>query len=942
MKKRVRGIFGPAGQAGTWEAKKGFVLLFIPILLLLIVALYLFAHRPAQESPKTTGKPIYLDTTYSFAERAADLISRMTLEEKASQMISSRAPAIKRLGIREYGWWNEALHGVARLQLEEGGNATLLWNTTSYPIDLSLASSWDPELMYREAVLISDEAREVAPENRLNLDFWSPTINLSRDPRWGRNDESFGEDPFLTTKIAGQFVNGMEGKDMLGNLLPEAGGYLKTITTLKHYAANNSEINRRVGSSDMDERTLREYYLAAFKGIVQESRVQSVMTSYNEINGEPTTASVLLVDNLLRQTFGFDGYVTSDCDSVMDISASHLWTPSGWMHSVSVTERIAFAMTAGVDLNCNAGYNDRNNYANQAPAAVAEKIATQTGLFTENDMDTALLRLFTARMQLGEFDYDLGKDVPWISKARERVPAGAWGNDDSNRAITVTPQRLAMAAEAGEKSLVLLKNAETTRKDGSKGRLLPLKIPNSGPFTVAVVGIFANPRPGMSEYQYLGGYSSSQGTSARVKHVNPYNGIRDAILSINPAAAVTFYTGFTDTLLSEVDASHVAAAAAADLAIVYAGSDASTADEEGDREDVSLPGAQAELIQKIGQANPNTIAVMETIGMMDVTGFETNVPAILWSSYNGQQKGTALARVLTGAANPSGRLPFTWYQNNAQLPAITDYRLRPSGTYPGRTYLYFAGPVSYPFGYGLSYTTFSYANLKLEKKNLDANDTLRISVDVTNSGEVAGDEVVQLYVNTPDAPSALERPIKRLRGFQKISLKPGETKTVMMDIHIPDLAFFDETQGRYVVDNGRYGMQVSRSAADADIQLQDSLQVTGSLKPALKVVTIKPIQEGDQALDIPTRVFFEKNKTIIPQLTVALSDETLYGYIKKGGGKALPDGMQISYTSNRPEVAAPDWKGALRTFQAGVATITATVKYQGVTKTVDFIVYVKG
>ena len=513
------------------------VMLIIPIIVTLFTAAAV--PPPAAAAPQAAASPrvmqapstpIYLDMSYSFEERAADLVSRMTLAEKASQMISSRAPAISRLGVREYGWWNEALHGVARLQTAASGNATVLQNTTSYPIDLSLGSTWDPELMYREAVMISDESREVVPDNIRNLDFWSPTINMSRDPRWGRNDESYGEDPLLVTKIVSQFVNGMEGKDMEGNLLPEGNGYLKTITTLKHYAANNSEVNRLNGTSNMDDRSLREYYTAAFRGIVQDSNVRSVMTSYNRVNGVPASASVYLMDNLLRQTFGFTGYVTSDCDSVYEISAGHHWIPPGWSTQVDQTSRTAFALSAGEDLDCNAGYNDGQNYSNRVVPAVAANITTETGKFTENDVDTSLVRLFTARMQLGEFDVALGQDVPWVTQARARVPQGTWANSNSNNAVTETTARLAMAREVGAKSLVLLKNNETTRKDGSTGKLLPIPVPASGTFKVLVIGALGN-----NTNFYLGGYSSTQGTNGQAKEVKPYDGIRNAIQAINPA-----------------------------------------------------------------------------------------------------------------------------------------------------------------------------------------------------------------------------------------------------------------------------------------------------------------------------------------------------------------------------------------------------------------------
>lgn len=895
------------------------------------------AAKDGNTAPVNKDTPIYKDTSYSFAERAADLISRMNLSEKASQMNSSKAPAIPHLGIASYGWWNEALHGVSSMQLNSSGNASVVTNATSYPIDLSLASSWDPGLMYGEASMISDEAREVVPDNRLNLNFYSPTINLSRDPRWGRNDESYGEDPFLTTKIASQFVNGMEGKDMNGNLLTEGKGYLKTATTLKHYTANNSEADRRTGSADMDNRTLREFYTAPFKGVIENTHVNSLMTSYNSVNGVPTSASVYLLDNLVRQTWGFNGYITSDCDAVREITNGHQWTPPGWSSPINEVQRMAFANSAGVDLDCNAGYSDAYNYGNTIPTAISQKITTETGLYTENDVDTSLLRMFTGRMQLGEFDNP--DNVPWITEARQRY-SGTWTSSDSNNAVTETPERLEMAHKVADSTMVLLKNNETTKKDGTKGKLLPVQVPKSGAFNVAVIGYCASS-------MYLGGYSSMQTNSAAKNLVSAYDGIKNAVQKINPDASVTYYKGFTDSGnnvsdLKTVDPAAIEAAKAADLVVVYTGTDRGTASEDKDREDIVLPGAQASLIQQAGQANQNTIAVMETVGTVDVTAFEPNVSAMLWSSFNGERKGEALADVLLGVYNPSGRLPFTWYKNDSQLANMTDYTIRPTENTPGRTYMYFKGSASYPFGYGLSYTNFAYKNLKIDKKNLDANDSFKISVDVTNTGAVKGDDVVELYINTPDASAALQRPIKRLSGFQKVTLDANETKTVTLTVNVPDLAFFNEDQNKYVIDDGRYGIQISDSSADSDIKLQDSVKVSGALKPALNVVTVKANQEGDSAMDIPNRIIYNRKQVVVPHITVSMSDESLYGYIEKGQSKQLPQGMTVTYSSNRPSIAYVDGKERIHTGNKdGVATITAAVNYQGVTKTCDFIIYVK-
>ena len=925
--------------------------LVIPLVVSLFAAFPITAPAAARELQQSI--PIWQDPSYSFEERAANLVSRLTLSQKAGQLISSMANGgasitVDGKTIASYGWWNEALHGVSAVTTRNSSNASAVINTTSYPTDLTVASSWDPELLYREASMISDEAREVMPQNSLNLDFYSPTVNMHRDPRWGRNDESYGEDPLLAAAMAAQFVNGMQGQDMQGNLLPEGDGYLKTITTLKHYAANNSEGNRLNGTATYDERASREYYTAQFRMIVEMANPGSVMSSYNNISvtpyqsySYPAAASPYLIDNLMRQTFGFQGYFTSDCDAVYTITGRHNWTPPGWSRPMNTTERSAWALAAGEDLECNTGYNDGINYRTNVPTAISQNLTTPNGLFTENDVDVALTRLFTARMKLGEFD-DVANE-PWVAQARARVPS--WTNSNSNLAITETPERLAMAREVGSKSIVLLKNNVTTKKDGTTGELLPMPVPATGPFSVYVIGYFSNPSS-----MYLGGYSSSQQSNGIAKMVNGYNGLRNAILTINPDATVTYAKGFTNTStsasgLTTVDTTAVNNAANYDYVVVYVGTDSGTAREDNDRTSLSLPGAQASLISQVVAKNPNTIVYMETVGEVDVTPFEPAVSAMLWSSYNGMRKGEALADVILGNYNPSGHLPFIWYPGNGSdtsiIPPITDYTLRATDTLPGRTYMYYTGPLSYPFGWGLSYTTFSFSNLQIDNHALNANDTMHVSVDITNTGAITGAEVVQLYVNTPDADPALERPIKRLEGFQKVTLNAGETKTVDFTVEVPDLAFFDNDLNKWVVDNGRYGVQISTSSADANIQLQDYVQVSGTLTPILEVVTVKPHQADDEALDIPARVIYQKGRTIVPQVTVAMNDDTLYGYILKDNSKPFPAGMTFEYSSNRPEVVSVGVDGVIRAVGGGVATVTVTVNYEGVSKSTHFVAVVK-
>ncbi|WP_433366659.1 glycoside hydrolase family 3 C-terminal domain-containing protein [Actinoplanes sp. CA-142083] len=801
----------------------------------------------AEATPQAAA--VYLDPAYSPAERAADLVSRMTLPEKASQMISSMSAAIPRLGVAAYGWWNEAAHGVAREQTNDGDQPPNLTNTTSYPVSLSLGSTWNPGLVNREASLISDEAREIVRENRLDLDFYTPTVNLARDPRWGRNDETFGEDPMLTATLAAQFVNGLQG--------PPENGYYKAIATLKHYAANNSESNRLRGSSDMDERTLREYYTAQFRDVIRWSHPGSMMSAYNSVNGVPSAANSHLMETLARQTYGFDGYFTSDCDAIYEIMAGQNWLPPG-QGPLDQYGRTAVALKAGEDLDCNMGYHDEWHYANTIPDAV------QRGLISEDTVDVSLVRLFTARMALGEFDAE--RQVPWVAQARKRLAPGTWVNEESNKAVTQTPERLAMARQVADESIVLLRN---------QGNLLPLKTGKR----IAVIGTFADPGE-----LYLGGYSSNQTHSGTANSVTGVQGLQKAY-------SVDFLPGTMPGNLDVVDPAAVKAAKDYDAVIVYAGTDRETASEDHDRATLALPGAQAELIRQVAAANPRTIVYLETVGQVDVSPFAGQVPAILWSSFNGQRKGEALTDVISGAVAPSGRLPFTWYADERQLPPMEDYAIRPSGGSPGRTYQYFSGKIAYPFGYGLSYTTFTYSPMVF--------DGSRIKATVTNAGNVKGAEVVQLYATTPDSPKVGERPRKRLIGFQKVFLDPHQSAEVTIPVNTADLAFYDEKAKAFRLDPGRIGLQLSTSSAEKDIKQRVYASVSTPPAPTPAVVTAKP-----------GRVQFPVGAHIDPHPTVAYSDQSIRD-------------TSVGYQSNRPSVVEVTPTGLIAR-APGVATITLT------------------
>ena len=878
--------------------------------------------------------PVYLNPAYPPAERAADLVSRMTTAEKAAQMDSSQAPAIPRLGVAAWGWWNESNHGVNASTLTPSGNATILTNTTSYPSDLSMGSTWNPGLVYREARQIGAEAREVSPGNTENLDFYAPTVNLSRDPRWGRNDETWSEDPTLTADLASQYVDGLQGETPQGQLPKSANGYYQAIATLKHFAANNTENARLTGSSDMDQRTLREYYTAQFASIIAQSHPGSIMSSYNEVNGTPSPASVQLSQELARETFGFTGYFTSDCDAVYIMQAGHHWTPPNASAPVDQYTRSAYANSAGEDLDCNAGYHDSYSYGNTIPTALTQHIQTLTGTYNIGDVDTSLVRLFTARIETGEFDSE--DRVPWVAAARRALGGVTWVNSNANNAITETPQRLRQAQDSADQSLVLLRNSAPA---GGSSPLLPLKVPSSGPYKLAVIGYFAHP-----QFLYLGGYSSIQGPAGAAHNVDAYAGIKAAVQAINPGAQVDFYPGVTGgttaASLTTVDPASVAAAGHYDAVVVVAGTDFSTGTEARDRTSLALPGAQASMIQQVEAANPNTVVYLETMGEVDTSPFQASTPALLWSSYNGQRQGAALADVLLGKAGPSGHLPFTWYADASQIPPITDYAIRPAAGTDGRTYQYFTGSVSWPFGYGLSYADFRYSPLAIDRSHVDANGTVTASTDVTNISRVPGATVAQLYVTTPDAPAAAQRPVRRLVAFQKVFLGPGQTRHLTFQVSVPGLAFFSEAANRYQVDDGRYGLQLGTSSTD--IAGQAFIDVTGALRPVPSVVTVQPVMPGDPAAGVAQRVFFPAGAAIVPQVSVSLSDQSLHGYITRGQSTPLPPGMIVRYSSDRPDVVRASPGGsALRAVGPGPATITATVTYHGRTAAGSVVVDVQ-
>ncbi len=785
----------------------------------------------------------YRDTSRPFEERALDLISRMTLDEKISQL-SFDAPAIPRLGIRAWTWWNEASHGVIPV-FQSFAEAT------SFPVCLALANSWDPALVRETAGAISDEMRALYNMNGKELDYWCPTVNMGRDPRWGRNDEAFGEDPLLAGSLAAAYVQGIQGNDER---------YLKAISTPKHFAANNSEYNRNSASSNVDEATLREYFLPVFEHCFREGRAQSVMTAYNRISGVPCSVNEHLLQDILRDEWGFDGYVVSDDGAVGDIGPNYnlMWgQPRGHFYASTMQGGAALALNAGTDICCG------NDYKVWLKTALAE------GLTTEDAMDRALVHAFTARFRLGEFDP--AERLPWHGLGKESMCSDA---------------HAATALHAAEASLTLLKNesAFLPLKPEKVKKLLVIG-PNAiyrqlGSYSI---GGFADTRvsvPPLDGIRTLGkelGFDVSYAKGWQILDRPIEGGSRFPVLERaakeNGLEMDAYFDARTPEPVKELNRQLAArraqraqlpppvprhpvedpdlqksdetlwtealeAAGKADAVIVIAGTDPSVTSEGRDRSTLALPYEQDDKIRQLLQRNPNTAVVLITSG--PVTGqFLREVPAVLWAAYAGESQGTAIAEALFGRISPSGRSCETWYNCDEELPHISDYGIRPLDTpnQMGRTYQYWLGKPLFPFGHGLSYSSFEYSDFLLSSSELSPDDELSVSVTVRNSGCTEASEVVQLYGKKQGLWH--NQAYRKLIAFEKLSLKPAEEKRITLRLPVSALKIWDTPGRRYVVPEGSWYLWLGRSAGtDAEI-VGKEIRVSGSWNAPLSAVTIR-------------------------------------------------------------------------------------------------------
>lgn len=888
------------------------------------VALPAAAHAAAPAAHRAVT-PIYLDTHYSFAARAADLVSRMTLPEKVAQLSTNSAPAIPRLGVQQYTYWNEGQHGVNTLGANQDnaghGGAP---QATSFPVNFASTMSWDPQLVYQETTAISDEARGFddkslfgTGQNNLgpaasdygSLTYWAPTVNLDRDPRWGRTDEAFGEDPYLVSQMADAFVDGYQGETIDGK---SQTGYLKVGATAKHFALNNVEDNRTGISSNVSDTDLHDYYTAQFKSLIQNAHVSGLMTSYNAINGTPSVADTYTANQIAQREDGFDGYTTSDCGAIgttyQTFPNGHDWAAPGWTSDhgggngtwtntatgatlPAQAGGQAYALRAGTDLNCPGGENTLQNV----------EAAIKAGVLDEGVIDNALVKIFTVRMETGEFD-----------------PASKVPYTKITKAAIQSPAHQALATTVADNSLVLLKNQPVA---GTSSPLLPLSAEATK--KVVVVGDLAGKVT-------LGDYSGDPSLQ-----VDAVQGITNELKQADPGAQVVFDAAGTSTTatgpaaLSDATKADIASA---DAVVVFVGTDTDLATEGKDRTSIAMPGNYDSLIDEVSAVgNPRTALVVQSDGPVKISDEQGKFPAVVFSGYNGESQGTALADVLFGKQDPDGHLDFTWYADDSQLPDMSDYGLDPADTDGlGRTYQYFTGTPTYPFGYGLSYSTFRYSGVHADTARADANGTVRIGFTVTNTGTTAGSTVAQLYAAQKFGVSGVELPKERLAGFQKTKvLKPGQSQRITIAVHLPDLGIWDAKSAKSVVYDGTYAFQVSSDATHA-LGAAD-VAVTGALRPVVQEVTVQPDQvsyQVGQTLDLTGKNPWIKDDTDPSQETdrnLAVTADDVVEAAQSDGSFLDLTKAHVSYRSSDPKVATVSPAGLVTAVGDGAAVITATV-----------------
>ena len=833
-----------------------------------------------------SAQPAYLNTSLTAEERAADLVHRMTVEEKVTQL-TNQSRAIPRLNVPAYNWWSEALHGVA-----SGG-------TTEFPEPVGLAATFDTEAIHGMAVAIGIEGRikrlqfERAGHSRAQegLDFWAPNINIFRDPRWGRGQETYGEDPFLTARMGVAFVTGMQGDD------PQ---YYRVISTPKHYAVHSGpEPTRHTADVKVSKHDELDTYLPAFRATVTEAKAGSVMCAYNSVNEQPACVNEFLLQDQLREKWNFQGYVVSDCAAIVNIFRDHHFTRTQ-------PEASALAVQRGMDNEC-LNYSDIKDDRDYKPYLDAY----QQGFLKESEIDTALIRLFKARIKLGMFDPP--EMVPYskidekeLDSPEHRELARTLANEsmvllknDGTLPLTKSGIKIAVMGPLADQTRYLLGNyngrpthtvsvldglktefpdAQITFSQGTQflraegdvvpasflttleGQLgltaefstgemygvertvlaerrlnnidlkaqdvpqeasgkYPLRIEWTGFLTPTETGdytIGVRLRGGFARVQldgrtiahgWVGGDEAPQ---ARVGHVHLEQGKKVYLnvgygqASAGPVQAQLIWSKYDPKPNPEA----IESAKSADVVVLVLGITSELEGEEmpvseegfkgGDRTSIDLPKPEEDLLEAVSATGKPLVLVLANGSALAVNWANEHANAILESWYPGEEGGTAIAQTLSGKNNPAGRLSVTFYTGIEQLPPFEDYAMK------GRTYRYFDGKPLYPFGYGLSYTTFSYRDLRLLKKTINAGDPLAAEVTVANTGKREGDEVVQLYLSFPNVPGA---PLHALRGFKRVHLKPGESQKMRFELKDRDLSMVSDAD-EPIIAEGKYSLSI--------------------------------------------------------------------------------------------------------------------------------------
>ena len=868
-----------------------------------ILVIVLFTCRLHAQPP-----PGYLDTSLPAQQRAQDLVRRMTVEEKVTQLVN-QSRAIPRLAVPAYDWWSEALHGVAAN------------GTTEFPEPIALAAAFDTEAIHRMAVVIGTEGRikhaQAVREGHSDifegLDFWAPNINIFRDPRWGRGQETYGEDPFLTARLGVAFVTGLQGDD------PK---YYRVISTPKHFAVHSGpEPTRHTADVKVSRHDELDTYLPAFRATVTEGKAGSVMCAYNSINGQPACANEFLLQDQLRGKWHFRGYVVSDCEAIVNIFRDHHFTSTQ-------AEASALAVQRGMDNECVdfvAKVHDDHDYKPYLDAY-------NKGFLKEAQIDTALIRLFTARMKLGMFDppemVAYSKiDESKLDSTQHRAMARALANEsmvllkndgtlplkrgnisiavvgplaDQTRYLlgnyTGTPTHVVsvlngLRAEFPTAQITFVSGTQFLRDEGDpvpapvltnpqgqsglteefssgdafgpKGPVLatrqvaspelyseevPREAAGTLPLLVEWNGFLQPPETGefnlgvSAEGSYasltIDGRQIAQefvmnqpGMHAKVGHIHLEQGKKVAIKVVysrtkpGPARARLIWSKYDPA----PDPAAIAAAKNADVVVAVLGITSQLEGEEmpvtedgfkgGDRTSLDLPKPEQLLLEALAATGKPVVLVLANGSALSVNWANEHVNAILESWYSGEEGGAAVAETISGKNNPAGRLPVTFYTGVGQLPPFEDYSMN------GRTYRYFAGKPLFPFGYGLSYTTFSYRGLELPRHAIKAGGPLTVIATVTNTGTREGDEVAQLYLSFPKVPGA---PLRALRGFRRVHLLPGESRQVRFELRSRDLSMVTD-QGQIIVAAGTYTVSVGGGQPDTGAaSIAGTFQVRGT------------------------------------------------------------------------------------------------------------------